>query len=316
MANRAGDEIAASGNQPGMTRSLALALFLAAAPAAAQPDRCSVEVVRAPEDVRARIDDWLARGQRCGVALEVRVVPTEGGLYVFARDDRGGVRDRLVPDAETASALIASWADPGQPAPVVPVAVDVHTEVDLRPISDPAPVVTVVTDDHDRPPTHMYITQLVTFGNGHGGVRLSGDFARAPDWRLGVAVGYDHIYRVAGTFMVNESLALSDVYATAYIARPVIRGGWEMLPAVGVGISHVGVSDSLHGETDQYQSWGVTSPIAEASLSVSYQIVGSFGATLGAVTTVYGQRYETTFDSLRSRIVDATLFGGVRFGFL
>lgn len=42
-------------------------------------------------------------------SLEVRVVPTDGGYYLFARDDRGFTRDRLVPDGATAGALVASW---------------------------------------------------------------------------------------------------------------------------------------------------------------------------------------------------------------
>jgi len=82
--------------------------LLASAPAAAAP--CVVEVVRAPEGVREVVDHWVAAEPQCAATLEVRIVETEGGLYVIARDARGHVHDRVVPDAQTAGVLIASWA--------------------------------------------------------------------------------------------------------------------------------------------------------------------------------------------------------------
>ncbi len=100
-----------------VTRLLGLLLVLAwVAPAKADP--CVVTIVRAPDDVRAAVEGWLAT-ERCGVPLAVRIVETEGELYIFAIDDKGGIRERTVPDAQSAGLLIASWtADDGLSNPV------------------------------------------------------------------------------------------------------------------------------------------------------------------------------------------------------
>jgi hypothetical protein len=89
-------------------RLLLFGFLLVSAPAAAAP--CVVEVVRAPEGVREVVDHWVAAEPQCAATLEVRIVETEGGLYVIARDARGHLHDRVVPDAQTAGVLIASWA--------------------------------------------------------------------------------------------------------------------------------------------------------------------------------------------------------------
>jgi hypothetical protein len=75
-----------------------------------RPSACTVDIVRAPDDVRPVVEGWIGGELRCAVALEVRIVKTDGGLYLLARDDRGRSFERIVPDAESAGALIASWA--------------------------------------------------------------------------------------------------------------------------------------------------------------------------------------------------------------
>jgi hypothetical protein len=104
-------------------RLAAVLVLLASAPVAAAP--CSVTVVRAPDDVREVVDHWVSAEPRCATTLEVRIVPSGEGLFVIARDDRGRVHDRMVPDAQTAGVLIASWAaddDVGLPPVVAPSA--------------------------------------------------------------------------------------------------------------------------------------------------------------------------------------------------
>ncbi len=96
-----------------MRRAIVIASFAIAGSAAAQPSpppRCDVTIAHAPDEVRAEIEGWLAQESRCSVALEVRVVPSEGGYYLFARDALGRIRERVVPDAESAGVLVASWA--------------------------------------------------------------------------------------------------------------------------------------------------------------------------------------------------------------
>jgi hypothetical protein len=80
---------------------------------------CDVHIARAPDDVRAAIEAWVRAEHRCSTTLEVRVVPTEGGYYLFARDGRGFVRERIVPDAQSAGVLVASWVADDSIAPVI-----------------------------------------------------------------------------------------------------------------------------------------------------------------------------------------------------
>ena len=86
------------------------------------PGPCQVTIVRAPEDVRLEIESWVAREPACRVALGVRAIPTEGGLYLLARDSTGRLHERLVPDAQAAGVLVASWIadDTLEPTPLPP----------------------------------------------------------------------------------------------------------------------------------------------------------------------------------------------------
>jgi hypothetical protein len=78
--------------------------------------------VRAPDDVRRAIEAWVAAEGDCRIALDVRAIPTDGGLYLLARDSNGLLHERLVPDAQSAGVLVASWVanDSIQPAPTPP----------------------------------------------------------------------------------------------------------------------------------------------------------------------------------------------------
>jgi len=60
--------------------------------------------------VRAVVDQWVRAEPACRVALEARIIPTDGGFYLVVLDERGQVRERIVPDATSAAVLIASWA--------------------------------------------------------------------------------------------------------------------------------------------------------------------------------------------------------------
>src|SRR5690606_15193316 len=111
------------GSRRVMRNVIYLAVLLAASSAAAQSVEeartCQVTIARAPDDVREVVEAWVRSEPQCSKALEVRIVPTEGGLYLLAQDEQGRIRDRVVPDAETAGVLVASWiADDHAPAPV------------------------------------------------------------------------------------------------------------------------------------------------------------------------------------------------------
>lgn len=72
---------------------------------------CGVHVLRAPAELAPAIEARLAALSACGRRLDVWIVRAQDGLYVIARDELGRVRERVVPDAEVASALIASWVE-------------------------------------------------------------------------------------------------------------------------------------------------------------------------------------------------------------
>src|SRR5262245_16769208 len=94
--------------------------------------RCDLTISRAPDDVRTAILEWAHAEPRCH-SLDVRVVPTDGGFYILARADDGRTYDRVVPDADSAAALIVSWAadDSINAPPVVQVPVDINVNVNV-----------------------------------------------------------------------------------------------------------------------------------------------------------------------------------------
>lgn len=83
---------------------------VARAEAPAPGGRCAVEIARAPDEAHEAIARWVAQEPRCGAPLTVRVVPTVDGLYVLAQAADGRTFERVVPDAEAAGVLVASWA--------------------------------------------------------------------------------------------------------------------------------------------------------------------------------------------------------------
>jgi hypothetical protein len=115
------------------SRSWIAALVVLAGTANAQPitrpeAECRVVIVLAPDDVRAEIEAWVRAEPRCLRELEVRVVPTEDGLYLSATDPRGHVRERLVPDAQSAAVLVVSWMADDSLGPRLPSRAAVEPE--------------------------------------------------------------------------------------------------------------------------------------------------------------------------------------------
>lgn len=103
---------------------LALAGQAAAQPVTRPERDCRVTIALAPADVRAEIEAWVSSEPRCEHELEVRVVPTKGGYYLSARDERGRVRERVVPDAQSAAVLVVSWMADDSLGPVFPTPVE------------------------------------------------------------------------------------------------------------------------------------------------------------------------------------------------
>jgi hypothetical protein len=170
-------------------------VLVAASQAAAQPvtspATCAVRVVRAPDDVRQVVEGWVQAEPRCSVALDVRIIATDGGLYLFALDERGRIRERIVPDAQSAGVLVASWvADDTMYTPPKAAAVpeDRRDPFTIRggsgsdELSSPGMTLSNEPVDGDpRPPSRKNVSKwlgaglLMSKDGGDGGLRVDGD---------------------------------------------------------------------------------------------------------------------------------------------
>lgn len=168
-----------------------VSLGVAAGVAEAQPithtDACRVVVVLAPDDVRSEIEAWVRAEPRCTRQLEVRVVPTDAGLYLQTRDGDGIVRERVVPDAEGAALLVVSWMADDSLAEVPPPAV-----ARVAPAVPPAPPgelgleVHAHADGRTSPRTVM----VGALAGDEVGVRAQVDLLGGRRLRVGLAAGY------------------------------------------------------------------------------------------------------------------------------
>ncbi len=70
---------------------------------------CTVDVKRAPGEVRGAIERRLAREARCR-PLTVRVIADEGRLFVLAHDEDGRIFESELVDAAAVATVVARWA--------------------------------------------------------------------------------------------------------------------------------------------------------------------------------------------------------------
>jgi hypothetical protein len=219
-------------------------------PAPAAPGTCSVTIVRAPDGVRQTIEQWLAR-EHCTVALQVRIIPTEGGLYLLATDEHGRVRERIVPDASSAGVLIASWAaddglggaTPGPPPPSAPA-----------PMAPPAPI---------APMAPSYSAPAYT-----GPAPMAG----APS-----AYGPGAEFRPPSAYEPIDGpvLAVPPAYPNTYLTL-----------SAGLGSN---ASGTLRGELDYYgkSGWGIGLLFGLTGSSMDVQDYAGYGSAYTASVTDY-----------------------------
>lgn len=237
--------------------SLVVASVLAAAPAGAQPitrpTACGATIAYAPTEVRILVEAYLAQEPACNTTLEIRIVPTDGGLYLFARDDQGRVRERIVPDAQAAAVLIASWmADDTRPAPPPPVAVFDHHL--------PPPTVTV--DPFDKLPAREQPARGRLLGLGPmlagrgAGLRAELDVMNRGAWSVGLAASLvDNEATVYTTVQSPpQSMDVIDSTALVYFTRTSHLGDWYLRPMLGVGATYTQTSTGMD-QFDPSQPW-------------------------------------------------------------
>jgi hypothetical protein len=181
--------------------------------------------------------------------LEVRVIATEGGLYLLARDESGRVRERIVPDATSAAVLVASWA--ADDTPVIPtmnakVAESfgpgtVQTPVALAPASL---ATTAPAETSSARPSLLIGGTFTTNRDNHGyGLRAELDLVTYGNWTLGIAaaMGRGSMNHVSMNHVLNTwseadyRLDTTDYSALAYIGRNIELGRWRLRPTFGLG---------------------------------------------------------------------------------
>ncbi len=294
-----------------------------AAPARAQPvtgaEDCAVTIVRAPHEVRTEIEAALAP-EPCTMPLEVRVVPTEGGFYVLARDFGGRVRERVAPDARTAAVLVASWAAGDRLAPQSPSIIHPPTSDDW-------------VDDAPAPPRPDDERRLEIFGLFNVGARLAIDLAARGRWTLGAAaaisdrpllhVGYSTINAIA-----TQTVHATDARALGYIGGIFGTGRWTVRTTVGAGVTYTRIVDdvdpmgssslempSTHDTAERVR------PMAEGLAVIGRDIGARWGIDAGLIVSLYGQHVQVAplagYESLDplevSHALDVQLALGLRY---
>jgi len=277
---------------------------LVAAGSVASAEPCAVTLVISPPSVRDVVAKWVQAEPRCAVALEVRIVPTDGGFYVHARDARGRVRERIVPDGQTAAVLITSWAaddtiapgttrdavddlawsppkvrgpEPGvlidnlvyTPPPTIVAPVAAKPEVAVQ--GEPPPV-------RERIAGRTFRLAAMVGTNDddahHWGARGELDLALRGRWHLGAALSFAHteypIYRDVDT----GDLQSSQLSATGYASTVLSLGPLEVRALGGVGFVGTYMNGVLYdpatSNNEAYawpEAFGVY-PTAEASLGL------------------------------------------------
>jgi len=301
-----------------MDRLIFVASLLVAIPAVAEPvvhPPCAVTIAHAPEDVRAVIEHWVSLEPRCGVALEVRIVPTDGGLYLFARDDQGRVRERLVPDAQSAGVLVASWAaDDAMPAPE-PVAV-APPEQEVAPVLAPeplpvqapgmteAPAVYIVR----RPAPERWLTLDAGYGDQGGeGLRATMDVWAHGAWRIGLAASISS----GNVPFDSESFGtVRDAKALAYASRLMSVGDWRLRLGFGAGLDLASVAN-LGSET--FGSISGVLPVAQLAVTLAHTLGDHWGIEAGPVLSVFPfQLDHMDGGAYFRRTADLMVFAGVQ----
>lgn len=304
--------------------SLAIAALCVAGSAAAEPapealapptdQQCKVTIISAPERVRVEIEQWVAAEHRCSRTLQLRIEPGEGGLTVYARDDRGHVRERLVPDDQSIGALIVSWIADDAPAPSPPPPPPLPPERPAPRRPDPGGVPLLAPEAELAavvPPapgqTWWMLSGAVSISELHKfGVRAERDFLSRGPWRLDLALSQLENSR--------DSLAVSMTTATAFGAYERSRGGWQLRVQAGFGMRLFWIRNYCDCEqmgVDARATDYAFRPVSELTAMLGHSIGDQWALAFGGLVTIgtlgfdvpYQDRVSAmTFAGLRSRL--------------
>ena len=284
-----------------MTRSLVMAgLWVAATPAFTHAEpTCAVSIVRAPDDVRTVVESWLAKEQ-CATPLTVRIIETDGGYYIYAIDDRGGIRERVVPDAQSAGVLIASWTADDGILRTEPVAAP-HITHD-EPVTDKPAVAAPTTlvghlpaAKHASTPSHW-----LTLAGGAGGsnsargIRGELEMLRAGSFSLDLQLAYG-----ASDMLASDSFQtyfshfddLSAMIGLHYTWR--FRGDWHLRAGFAVGImtTQMTLTSSSSATASNPQQ---ATAVSEATLMFGHSLGDRWELEIGPVATLANEDWHMT----------------------
>jgi hypothetical protein len=271
--------------------------------AMAQPVPCAVNIARAPDDVREVVEGWLRNENHCRGDLEVRIVPTDGGLYLFARDGAGRVRERVVPDAQSAGVLVASWAaddeivTPISAAPAVRAPANQPNGPAMAPIEAQAsPVAT-----HG----HVMLGVGALFGSVYG-IRADLDTTRYGRFVFGLSVGASAAQLDGG----DAPLTMRDLDALVYAGVVLQSDRFWLRGQVGVG----GITsefNTLMTFGSEQVTGGDSAPLVEASVRLGVDL-GAWTLSAGPIARYYRERWTVDNGSmLLQRDGDISFFVGV-----
>jgi len=272
---------------------------------------CTVTIVAAPEPVRAVVEAWVAAERRCSRTLQLRIEVDGAALHVYARDDRGNVRERVVPDAPSVGALVASWiADDApalaEPALAEPAAPPAPLPAEPAPVAPPPPAPEVAL-----PPLRPAPSEAAhRFGDlGSRGLTATLTPPARPAWlslvaalsvsetrKFGLRADLDLVNRrrwSAGAFAAQlengqRSLGIAVSRAGGFVAVETAAGDWQLRTQAGLGgtlfwvrnycnCEQMGVPARVHRLTLR--------PISELAVLIGHRLGARWSFAGGAMIT-------------------------------
>ncbi|HEX5063055.1 MAG TPA: hypothetical protein VFV99_26955 [Kofleriaceae bacterium] len=324
-----------------MKHALVLAIVLAASSASAQPaarGSCEVTFVRVPETVRPIVERWVQAEPKCNTKLEIRIVPTAGGLYLLARDPSGRIRERVVPDAQSAGVLVASWiaADSLSPyevrkpptpevAPVPPEAMLGSDGQLLAPGEGAAPgaagpVIThaVAAEKAPGKPRWLSLGPLIGLTGPGGGLRGEWDAKMYGSWVFGAAASTSRVGMAYLDGYGYDTIDMFDTKALAYAGLVGEGGHWHMRGTAGVGVVYTRAHLDMTASGPQ-SAEGVF-PTAELQLMVGRDFGDHWAIDIGPILSIYAQEMQLESSGAgyysymtANRDVAMTMFGALRY---
>jgi hypothetical protein len=332
----------------GVSSATVLAATAVSAQPVPAPATCSVTIARAPDDVRDEVTRWVRAEPHCNATLEVRVVPTEGGLYLFARDGQGRVRERIVPDAQSVGVLVASWVadDSIETPPSTPGAVNADGSQALaiagepkaarRDPSDPsaswrlmappgkAPALLPGIERESALPSERAQTSWLTLGgimdrgvHGGAGARAEIDLYTRAGWSIAAGLAVSGANAETYETGVGRGLHTRDFRAVAMVTHTWSVGDWQLRLGGGVGMRYISAvieSDPFNG---MYQlgrnATEIMAPTVEASALVAHAFDNSWAIFFGPIATRYDLVSRTGGDTVElPRDGELMAFAGIR----